>query len=131
MTIPSDKITELRVKHLEMIQAIISRVANKGATLKNYCLTLVTAICGLAVSLQRPLAAAMAFLPVVIFALLDDQYLRVERRFRHLFRSGSTRGLVDDADVPDRLGTRSARESSPAASRSSRQHKSAPTAPLT
>jgi hypothetical protein len=85
MTISPEKALELRVKHLEMIQAVITRVANNGATLKNYCLTLATAICGFAVSLQRPLAAAMAFLPVVIFALLDAQYLRVERRFRCLF----------------------------------------------
>jgi hypothetical protein len=85
MTISPEKTMELRVKYLEMIQTVISRVANNGAALKNYCLTLVTAICGFSISLQRPLVAAMAFLPVIIFALLDAQYLKVERRFRGLF----------------------------------------------
>lgn len=85
MEIESGKLAELRVKHLEMIQAVISRVAGHGAVLKNYCITLTTAICGLAITLQRPLLALLSLLPITIFALLDAQYLRVERRFRGLF----------------------------------------------
>jgi hypothetical protein len=46
---------------------------------------LTTAVCGFAITLQRPLVAALALLPIVIFAVLDAQYLRVERRFRALF----------------------------------------------
>jgi hypothetical protein len=70
---------ELRVKHLEMIQSIISRIAGYGATLKNYCITLVTAICGFAVSLNRPGVALLSLLPIVMFALLDAKYLEIER----------------------------------------------------
>ena len=85
MSISKDKIAELQVKRLEMVQAIISRLANNGATLKNYCITLTTAICGFAVTLQLPLIAFLALLPIVVFTLLDAQFLRVERRFRGLF----------------------------------------------
>lgn len=85
MSISKDKIAELQVKRLEMVQAIISRLANYGATLKNYCITLATAVCGFAVTLQRPLIAFLALLPIIVFALLDAQFLRVERRFRALF----------------------------------------------
>jgi hypothetical protein len=67
MDLDSAKIADLRVKHLEMLQAVISRIAGQGATLKNYCITL------------------LALFPVTIFALLDAQYLRMERRFRVLF----------------------------------------------
>ena len=42
-------------------------------------------MCGFAITLQRPLVALLALLPIVTFALLDTQYLRVERRFRELF----------------------------------------------
>src|SRR5258708_36339498 len=87
MTISPEKIAELSVKHLEMIQGVVARMANYGAALKNYCLTLTTAVCGFAVTLQRPLVAALALLPIVIFAVLDAQYLRLERRFRALFDS--------------------------------------------
>jgi hypothetical protein len=81
----TEKLADLRVKHLEMVQAVIARVAGQSATLKNYCITVTTAVCGLAVSLQRPCVALLALLPVTIFALLDAQYLRLERRFRGLF----------------------------------------------
>lgn len=85
MSITPEKTAELRVKHLEMVQSIITRMAGQGATLKNYCITLVTAVCGFAVSLQKPGVALLALLPITIFWLLDAQYLRVERRFRGLF----------------------------------------------
>jgi hypothetical protein len=85
MTISTDKAAELQVKHLEMIQAIIARVATYGATLKNFCITLITAVCGFAIALHRPIVALLALLPIIIFALLDAQFLRVERRFCGLF----------------------------------------------
>lgn len=81
----SDKLAELKVKHLEMVQAVVARMSTHTATLKNYCITVTTAVCGFAITLQRPLVALLALLPVVTFALLDAQYLRVERRFRALF----------------------------------------------
>jgi histidine triad (HIT) family protein len=83
--ISADKAAELQVKQLEMVQAIVTRLANYGATLKNYCITLVTAVCGFAITLQRPAVALLSLLPILIFALLDAQFLRVERRFRGLF----------------------------------------------
>ncbi len=85
MTVSVDKTVELWVKHLEMVQGVVARLANYGATLKNYCLTLTTAVCGFAITLQRPLVALLALVPILIFAGLDAQYLRVERRFRGLF----------------------------------------------
>jgi hypothetical protein len=60
-------------------------VAGVGVTLKNYCTTIATAVCGFAITLQRPGLALLALLPITTFALLDAQYLRVERRFRSLF----------------------------------------------
>jgi len=83
--IEPEKIAELRVKHLEMVQAVVARMANHGATLKNWCITVTAAACGFAITLQRPLVALLGLLPITIFALLDAQYLRAERRFRALF----------------------------------------------
>src|SRR6516162_7621959 len=85
MTISPDKTAELRVKQLEMLQAIIARLANYGATLKNYCITLTTAVTGFAITLRQPIAVLLALIPIIIFALLDAQFLRNERRFRGLF----------------------------------------------
>ena len=108
MTVSDDKKIELWVKHLEMIQGIISRLANYGATLKNYCLTLTTAVCGFSVSLHKPPIALLALVPILIFAGLDAQYLRLERRFRELFDnvrqrdwSQQTAFEIDPKTMPD------------------------------
>lgn len=80
-----DKLADLRVKHLEMVQAVVARMAGQGAALKNYCLTLTTAVAGFAITLGHPIAVLTALLPIAIFALLDAQYLRLERHFRGRF----------------------------------------------
>lgn len=85
MSLTPEKYAELRVKHLEMLQAVISRVAGQGATVKNYCITLVTAIGGFAVTLEKPNAALLGLLAITIFWLLDARYLFIERKFRDEF----------------------------------------------
>lgn len=64
MSLNSSKIAELKVKHLEMIQALVLRMSNQAATIKSYCITVTTAVCGLAITLQRPLVALIAILPI-------------------------------------------------------------------
>src|ERR1035437_66125 len=108
MDLDSAKIADLRVKHLEMLQAVISRIAGQGATLKNYCITLTTAVCGFAITLEKPLVTLLALFPVTIFALLDAQYLRMERRFRVLFDRVRLEnwGTVPSFELRDRKSTR-------------------------
>jgi hypothetical protein len=84
-SLPVEKAYELRAKHLEMIQSVITRLASNGATLKSFCITLVTAVCGLAATLQRPNVALLSLLPIFAFAIVDAQYLRTERRMRGLY----------------------------------------------
>ncbi|WP_139218939.1 hypothetical protein [Bosea sp. CRIB-10] len=68
-----------------MTQVVVSRLAGSGASIKNYCLALCTAICGLSVALQKPAVFLLALLPIILFSALDAQYLRNERRFRSHF----------------------------------------------
>lgn len=85
MTLSPDKVAELRVKHLEMVQAVVTRIGNYSATLKNYCITLTTATAGFAITLHRPYVTLLGLIPVVMFGVLDAQFLRVERRFRAMY----------------------------------------------
>ena len=80
-----DKIAELRVKHLEMLQSLVTRMASYGASFKSYCITVTTAVIGFSFTLHRPAIAVLALLPVIAFGVADAQYLRVERRFRAIF----------------------------------------------
>jgi hypothetical protein len=85
MSVSLEKIAELRVKHLEMLQSLITRMAGYGASFKSYCITVATTVIGFGFTLHRPLVSALAILPIFAFAFADAQYLRVERRFRGVF----------------------------------------------
>jgi hypothetical protein len=54
MTIWAEKVAELRIKHLEMLQTLITRMAGYGAAFKSYCITVTTAVIGFAFTLHRP-----------------------------------------------------------------------------
>jgi hypothetical protein len=70
---PPDKIAELRVKHLDMLQSLITRMAGYGASFKSYCITVATAVIGFSVTLHRPALAALALHPVIAFGVGDAQ----------------------------------------------------------
>jgi hypothetical protein len=85
MTLPPEKLADMRVKHLEMLQTVVSRMSGYGASFKSYCITVTTAVIGFALTLHRPSVVALALLPISFFALADAQYLRVERQLRGTF----------------------------------------------
>jgi hypothetical protein len=85
MPVPQDKVIELRIKELEMVQAIITRLAGYGAVIKNWCITVTTGVCGFAISQHKPAVILLAFLPIIVFSILDAEYLRAERRYRAVF----------------------------------------------
>lgn len=85
MALAPEKVADLRLKHLEMLQAVIARMSNQGASLKNYCITVTSALCGFAVTLKYPNLTLLTILPIASFALLDARYLLTERRFRSIF----------------------------------------------
>ena len=81
------KMTESKVKHLEMIQAIISRMASNSVMLKGWTITLVVALFVLAgkdLELSLPFVTMVA-LPVLVFWGLDSYYLQKERLYRDLY----------------------------------------------
>jgi hypothetical protein len=74
------------VKHLELIQAVITRMAGNSALLKGWSVTLSSALIGWAAANNAHIKyAALGLFPPVFFAVLDGYYLRQERLFRHLY----------------------------------------------
>lgn len=71
--------------HVNMLQAIISRLAGASASSKTWCLTLVGALLSFAAGTDSPRLAAFAIVPILIFAYLDASYLAQERAYRTLF----------------------------------------------
>lgn len=85
---------EKKLKHLEMLQAVISRMANNSFRLKGWNVVLVSAIFVLASSESKSQIVCLAYLPTAVFWLLDGYFLRQERLFRKLY--DKVRALGDD-----------------------------------
>lgn len=76
---------EAKLKHLEMIQGIINRMAANSFLLKGWSLTLVAALIALSAGKTNPLFALVALLPCLVFWGLDGYFLCQERLFRGLY----------------------------------------------
>jgi hypothetical protein len=77
--------------HLNMLQAVITRLAGNSSSCKTWCLAVVGAMLGLAGSTKVPNVALLAVLPGALFALLDSMYLARERLYRILFNTQAER----------------------------------------
>ena len=75
-----------RLKHLELIQQAITRMANNSFLLKGWSVTLLAAILAIAASKEGLHKLVwIGFLPLVAFWLLDGYFLRQERLYRKLW----------------------------------------------
>lgn len=83
---------EKKLKHLEMIQGVVNRLANNSALLKGWSVTLVAALLALSAATREKIAFMLiAFIPVVVFWILDGYFLWQERLFREVYKSVSAK----------------------------------------
>lgn len=76
---------ENKLKHLEMIQGVINRMANNSFMLKGWTVTLIAGIFVLSDQSANKLYFLIAFVPIITFWLLDSYYLYQERLYRGLY----------------------------------------------
>jgi hypothetical protein len=76
---------EKKIKHLELIQAIINRLANSSFLIKGWCVTLVAAILALANKDMNRGFIVIVLVPIVLFWCLDAYFLNLEKLFRELY----------------------------------------------
>ena len=72
-------------KHLEMIENIISRMANCSFLIKGWTLTIVAAIFGLAAKDSNIKFIIITYVIIPCFWFLDAFYLSKERQYRSLY----------------------------------------------
>lgn len=72
-------------KHLEFIQSAINRMASNLFLLKGWTITLIAALFALAVKDSKNVYFLIAYLPALMFWILDAYFLSQERRFRALY----------------------------------------------
>lgn len=79
--------TEERIKHLEMIQGIISRMSEHSSAVRNWAVTVAAALLIFNASQTDYRATWILLLILGAFGFLDVFYNQTERRYRALFKS--------------------------------------------
>jgi hypothetical protein len=73
------------IKHLEFIQAVITRMNTNSFQVKTWTITTTAALLAVYAGTKNALFVLVAVVPVAISWMLDSYYLTQERRFRGLY----------------------------------------------
>lgn len=76
---------EDRRRHLDYLQAVITRMSSASSTTKGWLLPVITATYGYALTAGDEGVAMLGLMGVALFALMDANYLGQERAFRALY----------------------------------------------
>ncbi|GAB3157619.1 hypothetical protein GCM10027290_58960 [Micromonospora sonneratiae] len=80
-----ESLSDERIKHLEFIQNIVTRLATNSFFIKGWAVTVLAALYAFEAKNPSWRIGIVGFLPVLAFWLLDSYYLRQERLFRCLY----------------------------------------------
>jgi hypothetical protein len=99
------------IAHLNMLQAVVTRLAGNSAQCKTWCVAIVSALFGLAGATKSGRIAVAAIIPILVFGFVDAAYLANERAYRDLYNRivakirDRSYGLTDFGDGTRRCGT--------------------------
>lgn len=86
---------ENKLKHLEFVQNIVTRMNSNSFFIKGWSVTIVAALFALAAKDSDTRLLLVAYVPVFAFWLLDGFFLSYERRYRDLYESVAARSAQD------------------------------------
>jgi hypothetical protein len=72
-------------KHLDLIQAVVTRMSAASSNAKSWLLPVVTAAYGFALTNSSGSVASLGIVSVLLFSYIDANYLREERAYRKLY----------------------------------------------
>lgn len=93
-----NKWADMRITHLGLLQNVVSRMANNSASVKTYCISIVSALIGLSAAITKPEIMYFTVPIIIILGILDAQYLRLERAFRAQYNSLRNEPLEKEPD---------------------------------
>ncbi len=93
------------IKHLELIQGVVDRLANNSFAFKAWAIVLVAAVFAFAAGDGNPIFLPIALIPALAFWGLDAYYLRQERLFRALYDAVRKDDEAIAADGPLSMAT--------------------------
>lgn len=77
--------SEEKMKYLEMIQGIISRLASNSFALKGWAVTILTGLFVLSAKDSNSTFFVLGYVPIFVFWYLDSYYLQLERKYIALY----------------------------------------------
>jgi hypothetical protein len=86
---------ERKVQHLEMIQAVVSRLGTDAFIIKGWAVTVAGAFFGFTISTREWRLALVSAIPTLLFWILDTYFLRSERAFRRLYDAVLRGGVTE------------------------------------
>lgn len=86
---------DVKIKHLEIIQGVTTRMNQNSFILKGWMITIVSALFALYADKGDILLLFITIFPIFIFWSLDAYYLQQERKFRGIYND-----LVEGRDIP-------------------------------
>ena len=93
---------ESKLKHLEMIQGVINRMARNSFFLKGWTIVIVSALFALVTNNASVWLVCLAYFPTLAFWILDGYYLRQEKMYRKLYDRGR---IKNEADIDFSMDT--------------------------
>jgi hypothetical protein len=93
------------IAHLNMLQAVVTRLAGNSAQCKTWCVAIVSALFGLAGATKSGRIAAAAIIPILVFGFVDAAYLANEKAYRDVYNKivakirDRSYGLADYGDL--------------------------------
>mgnify|MGYP006911728038 FL=1 len=97
---------ENKIKHLEFIQATITRMNQNSFQIKGWMITIISALLALYASSENTIYIFIAIVPAIVFWFLDAYYLQQERKFRGVYNdvaglsSEDSRLEIKDFEMP-------------------------------
>lgn len=94
----SDKLIDLKIAHLNMLQSTVSRMSGYSASAKNYCVTILAAVAALSMQAGTARLVLGAAVATLFLSAMDLYYLSLELRFREAYADAARR--LHDIDYP-------------------------------
>lgn len=92
--IQNEQDREDRRKHLELVSAVIGRMAGASSTAKGWSITIAGAAFGVAVVRDSWYLFILGIVGLIVFSIIDGLYLHNEKRFRDLYDA-----IVEDNSI--------------------------------
>lgn len=86
---------ETKIKYLEMIQQVISRMSNNSFLLKGWAITIIAGIFSLNHDNMLLMFYLLIYFIILIFWFLDSYYLQLERKYRHLYNKVLEENIIN------------------------------------